>query len=200
MANTYTYELGNSLYLNLTNQCTNKCKFCIRDYKDGVGENNLWLDKEPTADEIINDIDKNPEVYDEIVFCGYGEPLIRLETILEVAKWLKQFDVQIRIDTNGQVNLIHNRNIAPELEGLIDVISISLNAKNANKYQQLCESDFGTEAFKSILDFAESCKNYIPKVILTVVNYSTTSIYECRKIAENLDVDFRVRQLCKEEE
>lgn len=197
-----TYELGDSLYLNLTNRCTNQCKFCVRQYKEGLGGCNLWLDEEPTVEEVIEDIKeqrKDVEEYEEIVFCGYGEPLIRLETVKKVAKWLRNFKVKVRIDTNGQVNLVHERNVAPELEGLIDVISISLNAKNANKYQQLCNSEFTEDAFAEILKFTEECKKYIPEVILTVVNYPTTSIYECRKIAENLGVDFRVRQYCQED-
>lgn len=194
-----TYKLGNSLYLNLTNRCTNQCEFCVRQRTDGLGGCNLWLDEEPTAKEVIADIrdlEKNVEEYNEVVFCGYGEPLIRLEAVKKIAKWLQKFDIKVRIDTNGQANLVHEKNVVPELEGLIDVISISLNAKNANKYQQLCKSEFGTEAFSAILEFTEECKKYIPEVVLTVVNYPPTSIYECRKIAENLDVNFRVRQCC----
>jgi TatD family-associated radical SAM protein len=165
-----------------------------------MGGHNLWLDEEPTAEEIIADIEKSPEEYDEVVFCGYGEPLTKLEVLKKVASYLQDFDVTVRVDTNGQANLIHGRNILPELEGLIDIISISLNAKNANKYQQLCESEFGEEAFSAVLNFAEESKKCIPEVILTVVNYPTTSIYECRKIAENLGVEFRVRQYCEKED
>jgi len=193
---TIAYELGDSLYLNITNRCVNECQFCVRDYKDGVGGYNLWLDEEPTSDEVIAAIQEQKALdqYQEIVFCGYGEPLIRLEVVIKVAKWLRNYDVAIRVDTNGLANLIHERNVTPDLEGLVDVISISLNAKNANKYQQLCNPEFGSDSFPAILEFTEECKKYIPRVVLSVVNYPTTSIYECRKIANNLDVEFRVRQ------
>ncbi|MCK8824999.1 TatD family nuclease-associated radical SAM protein [Fuchsiella alkaliacetigena] len=188
-----TYQLGDSIYINLTNRCTNQCQFCIRNYQDGVGGYNLWLAEEPTAAEVIEEIE-DPTSYQEVVFCGYGEPLIRLETLLEVANWLQEFDTSVRIDTNGQANLIHQDNIAPKLEGLVDTISISLNAKNASKYQQLCNSDFGSSAFEAILEFTQECKKYIPQVILTVVNNSLVDIYECRKIAKNLGVDFKIRE------
>lgn len=187
------YRLGDSLYLNLTNRCTNQCEFCVRQYKDGIAGYNLRLDKEPTAKKVIAEIE-NPEDYEEIVFCGYGEPLIRLEAVIEIADWLQEFDVAVRINTNGQANLIHQRNIVPELEGLIDTISISLNAKNAKKYKQLCNPEFGLDTFPAILDFIEECKGIIPNVVLSVVKYPTTSIYECRKIAENFGVEFKVRQ------
>ena len=188
-----TYRLGDSLYLNLTNRCTNQCKFCVTKYKDGIAGYNLRLDEEPTAKEVIAEIEA-PEDYQEIVFCGYGEPLIRLEAVLEIAEWLQDFDVPVRINTNGQANLIHECNIVPELEGLIDMISISLNAKNAKKYKQLCNPEFGLDAFPAILEFIEECKKAIPEVTLSVVKYPTTSIYECRKIAKNFGVGFKVRQ------
>ncbi|MBM7623928.1 TatD family nuclease-associated radical SAM protein [Sporohalobacter salinus] len=187
------YRLGDSLYLNLTNRCINQCEFCVREYKDGVADYNLYLDEEPTAKEVISKIE-NPEDYEEIVFCGYGEPLIRLEEVIEIASWLQDFDVTVRINTNGQANLIHQYNVVSELEGLIDVISISLNAKNAKKYKQLCNPQFGFDAFPAILEFIEECKKVIPKVVLSVVNHPMTSIYECRKIAENFEVEFKVRE------
>lgn len=191
----YTYKLGDSLYINLTNLCTNNCSFCIRNKQEGIGFN-LWLDKEPSAMDVINEI-PNPNIYREIVFCGYGEPTMRLSQILQISRYLRDFNVPIRLNTNGQSNLIWGKNIVPEFEGLIDVVSISLNAKDSKQYQELCQPDAGEYAFASILEFAKECKKYIPEVTFTVVDViSAYDIELCRGIARENDFGFRVRHCC----
>jgi TatD DNase family protein len=187
------YQIGDSLYLNITNRCTSKCTFCIR-YKTKVfnSEHELWLKKEPTAKEVIEAIGDLAK-YKEVVFCGYGEPLIRLDAVIEVSKWLKVKGARVRIDTNGHGSLIHKRNIVPELEGLIDSISISLNAQNRKVYNEVCRPDFGEDAFDAIIEFARECKKYIPEVELTVVGISQIDVKAAKKIADDLGVSFRVR-------
>ncbi|MDI3481001.1 MAG: hypothetical protein PWQ97_656 [Tepidanaerobacteraceae bacterium] len=193
------YRLGDSLYLNITNRCTNKCSFCIRQTGPGVGGYNLWLEKEPSFREIIEAIG-DPSGYKEVVFCGYGEPLMRLQTVLDVAAYLKKNypGVKIRIDTNGQANLIYGEDVTPQFKGLIDAVSISLNAENAEKYQELCRSDYGEEAYYSILEFARKCKSHVPRVVLSVVDIPSIDIEKCRRLAEELGVEFRVRHYIKE--
>jgi radical SAM enzyme (TIGR04100 family) len=192
-----TYEVGNSLYINITNRCTNRCSFCIRDRQDGVGSGtNLRLEQEPTVAQVVADIRKwDISKYKEFVFCGFGEPLTRTDDVIEICKQLKQqFDRPIRINTNGQANLICGEDITPRLAGLVDSISISLNAKNKTEYQALCRSRYGEAAFEAILDFAVRCKKYIPKVVLSVVDFlPEEDIAACRKIAQDIGVDFRVR-------
>jgi len=187
------YQIGNSLYLNITNRCTSKCTFCIR-YKTKLfnSKNELWLKKEPTAKEIIEAIG-DPSRYKEVVFCGYGEPLIRSDAVIEVSKWLNGKGAKVRIDTNGHSNLLHKRNIVPELKGLVDSISISLNAHNAKVYNEICRPDFGEIAFDAIIEFAKECKKYIPEVELTVVGLPQIDIKAAKKIADDLGVSFRVR-------
>jgi TatD family-associated radical SAM protein len=194
------YKLGNSLYLNITNRCTNRCGFCIRQQGPGVGGYNLWLEKEPTTREIIEAIG-DPTGYKEVVFCGYGEPLLRLQTVLDVARHLKKTypNVPIRINTNGQANLIYGEDVTPQFKGLIDVISISLNAENAEKYNELCHSEYGEDAFYSVLEFARKCKNYIPRVVLSVVDLPAIDVEKCRKLAQDLGVEFRVRHYISKE-
>jgi len=159
-----------------------------------VGGYELWLEQEPTAKEIIEAIG-DPTGYKEVVFCGYGEPLMRLQVVLDVARHIKQNypDVPIRINTNGQANLIYGEDITPQFKGLVDVISISLNAENAEKYKELCNPEYGEEAYYSILEFARKCKSYVPRVILSVVALPEINIDKCRKIAEELGVELRVR-------
>ena len=196
---TITYELGNSLYVNITNRCSNACTLCVRLEHDGVnGKDNLWLDREPTIDEIKADFEtRKLEKYSAVVFCGYGEPMERADVVIEIAKWLKTKmpRLSIRINTNGQANLIYNKDITPELSGIIDCVSISLNAENAQKYQAVCNSEFGEAAFDGLLDFARRAKNFVPEVIFTVVDIMPKDeIDACRKIADDCGVSFRVRE------
>ena len=198
MSMTLTYEVENSLYLNITNRCTNHCTFCVRNNSEGVGNGlNLWLNKEPTIDEVIEDIQKRKiSEYQEFVFCGFGEPMMRTNDLIEICKKLKdQYTIPIRINTNGQANLINEKDITPQLEGWVDSISISMNAKNQQEYQALCLSDFGETAFEGMLDFAAKCKKRVPKVTLSVVDLiSKEDIEACRKLAEGMGVKFRVRR------
>lgn len=196
---TITYELGNSLYVNVTNRCSNACEFCVRTKHDGVnGKDNLWLDREPTVEEIKEDFGKRDiDKYDAVVFCGYGEPMMRADDVIEIAKWLKENNpsVRIRINTNGQANLIHKRDITPELGGVVDTVSISLNAENAQKYQRVCVSEFGEAAYEGLIEFARLAKEYVPEVIFSVVDVmSKEEIDACRRIAEDCGVIFRVRE------
>ncbi len=197
---TITYELGKSLYVNITNRCSNDCGFCVRQNHDGVnGKDNLWLDREPTVEEIKADFEKRDLTkYDAVVFCGYGEPMMRAYDVIEVSRWLREKfpNVKIRINTNGQANLICGEDITPNLEGLIDCISISLNAENAKKYQDICQSDFGEAAYDGLLEFARLSKKYVREVVLSVVDkvMPKEEIEACRKIAADCGVSFRVRE------
>jgi len=158
---------------------------------------NLWLDREPTVDEIITAIQKRDlSKYQELVFCGYGEPMMRTPDILEICKKIKSVNkIPVRINTNGQANLIFERDITPSLEGCVDTISISMNASNKESYQAFCRSVYGDAAFDALLDFAAKCKRYVPHVVLTVVDIiPTQDIANCRAIANEIGVNFRVRQ------
>ena len=199
MANTITYKIGNSLYINVTNRCTNRCTFCIRYTPSGVGEGiDLWLDSEPAQQEITAEILKqlDKEKFDEIVFCGYGEPLMRFYDVMEVCKEIKQkSDIPIRINTNGHANKIFDKDVTPLMEGLVDTISISLNGKNAQEYEKVCQSDYKEDGFYYMLDFAKKAKDHVKNVILSVVDViSDEDIEECRKIAQGIGVTFRVRE------
>ena len=197
MANIITYVVGDHLYLNITNRCTNRCTFCIRDKDGGIGQD-LWLENEPSTEEIIAAIG-TADGYDEVVFCGYGEPLMRLPEVVAVSAYLKRIGKKVRINTNGQADLFWGRSVANELKGLVDAISISLNEENAQKYQALCLSDYGEEAFDAVLKFAASCVPVIPEVILSVVDViSEEAIRHCRQLAEAAGATFRVRHLLGE--
>ncbi len=191
--NTYVYQIGQSLYINLTNKCCNKCTFCIRNEHDGIANYDLWLDKEPTALEIINEL---PRVrgYNEAVFCGFGEPTYKMNEIVTVGKFIKDYKVKVRINTNGLGRLINRRDIVPELKEGVDVVSISLNAPDRVNYNKVSRSIYGEKAFDELCDFAVSCKNAGLEVIFTVVDViPVEQMEESKKLAEKLGVGFRIR-------
>jgi TatD DNase family protein len=188
-----TYQIRDSLYLNITNRCTNKCSFCIRFHSDYVKGHNLRLSEEPGERE-VRDAIGDPSRYKEVVFCGYGEPLLRLDLVRNVAAWIKEHGGRVRINTNGHGNLIHGRNILPELKGIVDSISISLDAHDEATYNRVCRPAF-RNAFRGVIDFIGEAKKYIPNVQVTVVTLEGVDIEKCRKIAEDLGVGFRIRKL-----
>ncbi|MBE6637554.1 MAG: radical SAM protein [Ruminococcaceae bacterium] len=200
---TIAYPYERSLYVNITNRCPNRCEFCVRTQADGYYANDLWLTREPSAEEILKDIlDHEPQTYEAIVFCGYGEPTERLETMLTVCEQLKALGpFVIRLNTNGQSDLIAGRHTAPDLSGRIDILSISLNAATAESYEALCHSRFGLEAFPAILSFAKEAKKYVPQVIFSVVKDSIpdAEIDTCRIVAASCDIPLRVRDYIRTE-
>lgn len=191
----YAYDYyGQGTYINLTNRCTNRCTFCIRQTAEGVGGHELWLEHEADADEVLEQLWALPPS-DEVVFCGYGEPTIRLDVLLEVARAVKAKGKRVRVDTNGHGNLIHKRNIVPELAGLVDTVSISLNAPDANGYDVLCRPEV-PQAFEAVLDFARGCVGVIPKVVLSVLDIiGEEAIGKCRALARETGAELRVRTL-----
>jgi len=195
---TIQYEIGDSLYLNITNKCPCNCEFCIRKNGDNAyGSEPLWLEHEPSLEEIYEALDKvNLNKYKEIVFCGFGEPLERLDTLTEVCKYLhKRNSPPIRVNTNGLSDLINEKPTAHLLENLVDIISISLNAGTEQEYLRVTNPKFKQNAFKAVQDFAVDCKAYIPKVIFTVVDVIPTSeINLAQKIADKLQIPLRVRK------
>lgn len=195
---TITYPVSKGIYVNITNRCPCSCTFCIRNHKDHVFESDtLWLDREPTVQEICDSLDTwNLEEYEEIVFCGFGEPTVRLYDLIEVARYIKsKSNIKIRINTNGLADLIWNKSTASELKGLIDTVSVSLNATNKEDYLKVVRPKFGIESFDAMLKFTKECTEYVPSVIMTVVDVVTTKEEQeaCRKICESVGAIFRVR-------
>lgn len=191
-------ELGHkNIYVNLTNNCPCSCTFCLRNTKEMAESNSLWLDREPAAYEIIGEFEKyDLTKFNEIIFCGFGEPLTRLDDLLEVAKYIKDRsrNTSIRVNTNGLADLIHKKETAPLLKDLINTVSISLNASNAEEYFRLTRSKFGIESYDAMLKFAVSCKEYVPNVIMTVVDcIGQEEIDACQVVCDTVGVPLRVR-------
>ena len=192
------YKFHNNIYVNLTNKCPCACTFCLRQNMDKIGSSgSLWLEREPSADEVIREFSKySMESYGEVVFCGFGEPTEAFDVLKETAKYIKKsFKNKIRINTNGLGSLINDRNIAPELEGLIDSVSISLNHPNPEKYHDLVKSRFGNKSYDAMISFARECTKYVPKVTMTTVSTTISKAEEakCQKICDEIGANYRIR-------
>lgn len=195
---TITYPVNKGLYINMTNRCPCSCTFCLRHNADGVyGSDSLWLDREPTVREVCDSVDTwDLSQFSEVVFCGYGEPTERLEDLLLVAKHIKaKGNIPIRINTNGLADLIWEKQTAPELKGLVDTVSISLNTPSKEDYLKVVRPKFGAQSYDAMLRFAKDCTANVPNVVMTVVDVVTSKEEQeqCRKICEGIGANLRVR-------
>ena len=195
------YLLDGKIYINLTNKCTNACIFCIRSLKDDVCGKNLWLkDENISSNDVIEQLKPLLKGEKEVIFCGYGEPTLKLDILKEVAKFVKDNykDVKIRLNTNGHANFIYKRDITPELVGLIDEISVSLNSATEGQYKELTQPNLACETpLKEVKDFIKkSVDSGIPTVASVVKGYKNfeIDIEKCEKISKDLGATFRVRE------
>ena len=192
---TILYEAHGNLYLNITNRCTADCIFCLKRYSDGVYGYNLRLTKEPAVKEVINQLSKHDLTsYNEVVFTGFGEPLVRLDDVLKITKWLSDRGISVRLDTSGHAKLMYpDRNVADELaKAGMKVVSISLNAQNADVYNQLCDPKY-IRAYEKMLDFAVDVSRSGMELRFTVVDLPVVDIKKCEKIADEYHANFKVR-------
>ncbi len=200
------YKIRNSVYVNLTNKCTNRCTFCPK-YQGGksnfcVQGYNLKLKKEPSVSEVLSSIFRYYD-FKEIVFCGLGEPTLRIETLKETAAAIKKgsyrtdsSDIKIRLDTDGLANAVYGRNIAAELENIIDSVSISLNAQSSEIYAAICDPKLaskGINPYNAVIDFVKESKKYIKNVTVTAIDLPEVDIAFIENLAKNLGVNFKLR-------
>lgn len=193
------YEVHNGLYVNMTNKCPCACTFCLRQEKDSMDNSgSLWLEREPSLNEIKAEFDKfDMSKYEEVVFCGFGEPTERLYDMLDAAAFIKEkYNIKTRVNTNGLGDLINGVDTAPLYSGKIDVVSISLNTPDPKRYLEIVRPKFGEGSFEAMLKFAGNVKNYVGKVIMTTVSKTITPQEEerCRDICNKLGVTYRIRK------
>lgn len=212
---TYTYDKGHyitmaeslakqpkgkrALYVNLTNRCTCACTFCLRNLKETAEDKELWLKEEPTVEEVIQELNDQPWQYiNEVVFCGFGEPTMRLTDLVTLLRYVRRNfpNAKTRVNTNGLSDLEYGRDTAADFHGaILDTVSISLNSSNAQRYLDLTRSKFGLKSFDAMLAFAEHCKQYVPNVVMTVVDQveDQEEIKKCRKLCKERGLTLRVR-------
>jgi TatD DNase family protein len=189
------YTLRGNRYLNVTRRCTLRCRFCPKfNGSWSVRGHDLRLDREPDAATLLAAAG-DPRQYREIVFCGLGEPTLRLYTVLEVGAELRRQGAHVRLNTDGLANLVHGRDVTPDLEDSVDAVSISLNAQDAATYSRHCRPPMAG-AHAAVLDFAERVRDFVPSVTLTAIDgLDGVDIPACREISERLGVGFRRREL-----
>jgi TatD DNase family protein len=186
------YKMKNSLYLNITIRCDADCVFCDRKGEAVVKGHNLRITREPSSQEVIEAIG-DPKRYDEIVFCGYGEPTIRLDVIKEVSRWVKEQGGRVRLDTDGHGSVIHHRNIVAELVGLVDSVSISLNSVDPKQYGDLMRID-GERYHKAMIEFARESVRLLPEVVMTIVGMDTVDERKAKDfVKKEIGAKLRVR-------
>lgn len=201
MSNVLVYTLDGKIYVNLTNRCTNECIFCLRNDKDDVCGQALWLDNENSkASDVIEQFEKiyKETPSKEVIFCGYGEPMLKFEVLKEVAAYIKNTypEIKIRVNTNGHANFVYKRNLVPELKGLVDEFSVSLNGVSAEEYNELSQPKF-ENAYDEVKKFIKACADENISVVASVVEgYKGRhlDLAACEKIAQNLGAKFRVRE------
>lgn len=191
--NTIAYTIRNNLYLNITDRCTLECTFCPKHNGSmRVHEYDLTLDHRPSTDEIISAIG-DPSRYEQVVFCGYGEPTLRLNVLLEVAKYVKSRGGSVRVNTDGLANLTNKRNVLPELAHCVDALSVSMNASNEDAYNKHCQPAL-PGSFQAMLDFLSLAPRYIPDVTATAIDgLEDVDIQACEALAKQCGVKFRRR-------
>ena len=188
-----------SIYVNLTNRCNCACTFCLRNMKEMAEESSLWLKEEPQVDEVKSLLDELPwDKVSEIVFCGFGEPTSRIDAVVKLLKYVKDThpEVKTRLNTNGLSDLMYGRSTASDFSGgILDTISISLNASNKERYLELTRAKYGIESFEAMLKFAVDCKEYVPEVVMTVVEKveNQQEIDRCQKLCDERGLRLRVR-------
>lgn len=197
MKDTYVYSIDGNLYVNLTNRCSNDCKFCVRNGKDSYYGHKLWLGSEPTVEQVLKAIGNKK--CNEVVFCGFGEPTFRVKEMVEIANRLKELGYTTRLNTNGHGNLINGEDITVRLKGAIDKINVSLNAPDENEYFDVCRPVFGENAFSALIDFAVKCKNLGIDVNFSVVDcIGEKKVAKCKKLAKEVGVPLKVREMIED--
>ena len=191
-------EGARNIYVNLTNRCNCACTFCLRNMKEMAEEHTLWLKQEPTVAEVEKELKALPwDKIAEVVFCGFGEPTLRLDALVELLHFVKENypEHPTRLNTNGLSELEYGHETASAFRGILDTVSISLNAATAEGYYELTRAKYGAESYEGLLTFAEHCKAYVPHVVLTIVDHVTSpeDIEKCRVICKSRGLALRVR-------
>ena len=213
---TLVYSINNepnpeTVYINLTNACTNSCVFCLREQKDDVCGAQMWHDGNYTLEDVIEQfkgfLTPHPDpllkergiiIPQNVVFCGYGEPFLKKDMMKAFAQYLRENypEIKIRVNTNGHANAVYKMNVAEEFKGLLDEASVSLNSDNAKQYDEICQPKI-ENAFEAVKDFLKCCKEAGIKTYASIVtgfNEREINVENCEKIAHELGAEFRNRE------
>lgn len=200
---TLVYSINNekspeTVYVNLTNACTNSCVFCLREQKDDVCGAQMWHDDKYTLEDVIEQFNSYSPTPKQVVFCGYGEPFLKKDMMKEFAQYLRKNhpEIKIRVNTNGHANAIYKTNVAEEFKDLLDEASISLNSDNSEQYNEICQPKI-ENAYEEVKKFISACNEAGIKTVASIVtgfDEREINVENCEKIAKSLGADFRNRE------
>ena len=200
---TLVYSIHNepnpkTVYVNLTNACTNACVFCLREQKDDVCGAEMWHDDNYTLDDVIEQFENYNPTPQNVVFCGYGEPFLKKDMMKAFAQYLRENypEIKIRVNTNGHANAIYKTNVAEEFKGLLDEASVSLNSDNSEQYNEICQPKI-ENAYEAVKDFLKCCNEAGIKTYASIVtgfDERKINVENCEKIAKGLGAEFRNRE------
>ena len=204
---TLVYSINNekspeTVYINLTNECTNSCIFCLRSQKDDVCGSNMWHDSNYTLNDIIEQFETYKPTPKQVVFCGYGEPFLKKDMMKEFSQYLRKNypEIKIRVNTNGHANAVYKTNVAEEFKGLLDEASISLNASGSEEYNEICLPRIDN-AYEEVQNFIQSCNKAGIKTYASIVtnfdDIHKIDVNKCEEIARKLGAEFRNREFIK---
>jgi len=164
------------------------------------------ISAEPDTEAIISALEttvaSSPHPVEEVVFCGAGEPLIRLDTVITTAFTMKKLGITVRLNTNGHGELLNGPDTVNRLSQCIDKISISLNAQDSRTYNYLSRPSSKEDAYSATLDFSAKSVKLIDSVTLSVVAATSKGLVNsapkldldaCRSIADKIGAKFRLR-------
>ena len=200
---TLVYSINNepnpsTVYVNLTNACTNSCVFCLREQKDDVCGAEMWHDGNYTLEDVIEQFNEYKPIPQNVVFCGYGEPFLKKDMMKDFAQYLRENypEIKIRVNTNGHANAVYKTNVAEEFKGLLDEASVSLNSDNSEQYNEICQPKI-ENAYDAVKDFLKCCKEVGIKTYASIVtgfDERKINVENCEKIAKELGAEFRNRE------
>ena len=200
---TLVYSISNekspeTVYVNLTNACTNSCVFCLREQKDDVCGSEMWHDDNYTLEDIIEQFENYKPTPKQVVFCGYGEPFLKKDMMKSFAQYLRKNypEIKIRVNTNGHANAIYKTNVAEEFKDLLDEASVSLNSDNSTEYNEICKPKI-SNAYSEVKDFIKACNHAGIKTVASIVtgfDDREINVKNCEKIAQELGAEFRNRE------
>lgn len=195
MSQHISYRIGDRLYLNITDSCTLECSFCPKSrgcYK--LAGYDLRMEHRPDAAEIRASVG-DPRDYEEVVFCGLGEPTLRLNVLLEVARDVRARGGRVRVDTDGLANLVHSRDVLPSLAETVDHLCVSMNAQDPDTYEQVSRPNL-PGSFEAMLAFLAEAPRHLPAVTATAVEGPPgVDLAACERLAAECGVGFRRRAL-----
>jgi len=196
------YEHGSGLYVNLTSRCPVACEFCVKQEWDyGFEGQDLSLPKgEPSVEELRSGLKARmlkTKKYKQLVFCGFGEPTMRLAAMTGLGTFARRNwpGLEIRLNTIGLGSLIEKRDIVPELHDYLDMVSVSLNTLDPKQWVLMHRPapKYRAKGFAAVKDFIERCAKSGLRTRVTGVQGAGADLSAVEDYARRVGAEFLAR-------